>query len=174
MHFSNHKWFFVISLFLERISHAQQAILSACASDQFGLRMPRLLSIAASEGQIDRMPQVVQSTSLATARKVLLSYWWRITFLAAAKKVLRQFVIESSRPGKVKPYRVVNSYWYSMRGWVLAPIHALLHIIMYRGPELSIRAAILILWELVAPLSSGATSSQSLSIAARNVRSEPR
>ena len=74
----------------------------------------------------------------------------------------------SSRPGKVKPYRVVNPYWYSMRGWVLAPIHALIHSIMYRGPELSIRAAILILWELVAPLSSGATSSQNLSIVARN------
>ena len=44
----------------------------------------------------------------------------------------------------------------------------------YRGPEQSIRAAILILRELVAPLSSGVTSSQSLSIAARNEHSGPR
>ena len=91
-----------MSLFLERISHAQQASLSACASDQFGLRMPQLISIAASEGQIDRMPQVVQSTFLEPARKVLLYHlsdlqdkWQRSTFLVGARKVLLlQFVSE--------------------------------------------------------------------------------
>ena len=125
-----------MSLFLERFSHAQQASLSACASDQFGLRMPRLISIAASEGQIHRMPQVVQSTFLAAARKVLLCHlsnlqggWQRSTFLAAARKALCDWSRKlGSRPGKVKPYRVVNIFWYSMRGWVLAPIHALIHV----------------------------------------------